>query len=127
MNTRGGYRENAGRKGDWRAGKTKAAKFPEKLLPEIIKLAKALDEGCKVKILTEKEIETESKIESIEKVTKSKDKNKDLVTKSKLEQIKKELEKLERKIISKETGYRNNGFGQGIKDLKELFVQLRGE
>ena len=42
---RGGKREGAGRKATWNAGKTKAVKLPELLLPEIHKLVKAIDDS----------------------------------------------------------------------------------
>ena len=48
---RGGYREGAGRKGEWKSGKTKAIKLPEKLIDEITAIARALDDGHEVKIV----------------------------------------------------------------------------
>lgn len=40
---RGGKRENAGRKPQWNAGKTKPVKLPELLIPEILEFAQIID------------------------------------------------------------------------------------
>ena len=40
---RGGKRKGAGRKSAWNAGKTKAVKLPESLIPEIVEFAKTID------------------------------------------------------------------------------------
>ena len=40
---RGGKRKGAGRKSAWNAGKTKAVKLPESLIPEIVEFAKMID------------------------------------------------------------------------------------
>ena len=40
---RGGKRKGAGRKSAWNAGKTKAVKLPELLIPEIVEFAKTID------------------------------------------------------------------------------------
>lgn len=44
---RGGARENAGRKGTWTSGQTKAVKLPEALLDEVLRYARHLDAGGK--------------------------------------------------------------------------------
>ena len=42
---RGGKRQGAGRKSAWNSGKTKAVKLPEKIVPEIIEIARMMDCG----------------------------------------------------------------------------------
>ena len=61
---RGGYRPGAGRKGEWRSGKTKAVKLPEKLVDEITAIARALDEGQEVKIVGNESV-AESNFETV--------------------------------------------------------------
>jgi len=60
---RGGYRPGAGRKGEWKSGKTKAVKLPESLIPRIVELARMLDEGGEINIKNDSV--TESIAESV--------------------------------------------------------------
>jgi hypothetical protein len=42
---RGGFREGSLRLRHWRTGKTTTVRLPEALVPQVLKFAKALDEG----------------------------------------------------------------------------------
>ncbi len=59
----GGYRPGAGRKGEWKSGKTKAVKLPETLVPEILRIARVIDDGQKIQAKIDSV--TESKNESV--------------------------------------------------------------
>ncbi len=76
---RGGYREGAGRKGEWKSGKTKAIKLPEKLVDEITAIARALDDGHEVRIVGNDSV-TESHSAEFDLVTQSEN---EIVTESK--------------------------------------------
>lgn len=54
---RGGYRKNAGRKNNWKHGKTKSIRVPVVLADEILEVAHKIDEGIKI----ENKIENETK------------------------------------------------------------------
>lgn len=47
----GGYRPGAGRKGEWQSGKTKAVKLPEKLVDQVVAIARAIDRGLVVQVI----------------------------------------------------------------------------
>lgn len=68
---RGGYRPGAGRKGEWKSGKTKGVKLPEKLVDEIVAIARAIDDGKEIKIIGNDSV-TKSKNLQNETVTESK-------------------------------------------------------
>lgn len=63
---RGGFRENSGRKGGWQNAETKTIRVPKVFASRLLEIAKLLDSGASIEIVTE------SKLESIESVTKSK-------------------------------------------------------
>lgn len=71
QNNRGGYRPGAGRKGEWKSGKTKAVKLPERLVDEIMLIARALDDELEVRIISN-DLVTESIELKNEMVTESK-------------------------------------------------------
>ncbi len=83
---RGGYRPGAGRKGEWKSGKTKAVKLPEKLVDEIITLARAMDDGHEVRIINN-ELVIESNENESDSVSQSNKAQIENVTESSIESV----------------------------------------
>ncbi|GEM_PF-1132050 len=63
--TRGGYRENAGRKPSWKHGETCTIRIPKTFASQLVELARRLDNGEKI------DIDTQSKLANDDTVTKS--------------------------------------------------------
>ncbi len=63
--TRGGYRENAGRKSGWNHRETCTIRIPKTFASQLVELARRLDEGEKI------DTDTESKLAKIDCVTQS--------------------------------------------------------
>lgn len=51
LSNRGGYRENAGRKSDWKHPATKSIRVPPEIANQVIEIAKQLDNGFQVKVI----------------------------------------------------------------------------
>ena len=88
--SRGGKRNNAGRKSGWVNLETKLIRIPVAIESQLMAIAKKLDRGESIDLETKSiEIEsvTESKVIDIETVTNSENPNNDLVTESKGYQV----------------------------------------
>lgn len=55
--SRGGHRENAGRKATWKNPETQVIRVPKVLVPQLIQIAKALDNGKVFDLVTKSENE----------------------------------------------------------------------
>ena len=51
LSNRGGYRENAGRKSDWKHPATKSIRVPPEIANQVIDIAKQLDNGFRIKVI----------------------------------------------------------------------------
>jgi hypothetical protein len=98
----------------WNLGKTKVIRVPEKIADELMEIARHLDRGQKC-VLQDNKISTNSHVT---------DNDIDLlnshVTGNKLNDLINELGEILKKIKLKESGFKSNSFGEGIKKLKEL-------
>jgi hypothetical protein len=76
QSSRGGYRENAGRKSSWQHGKTQTIRVPKVFASQLIQIARRLDNGEEIAS------DTKSKRPDIDTVTNSKPDCYDNVTES---------------------------------------------
>ena len=62
---RGGKRKGAGRKSAWNAGKTKAVKLPESLIPEIVEFARTIDSTLVNGLYGEEKVDSQDRLVDI--------------------------------------------------------------
>lgn len=51
LSNRGGYRENAGRKSDWKHPATKTIRVPPEIADQVIEIAKQIDNGSQIRFI----------------------------------------------------------------------------
>jgi hypothetical protein len=98
----------------WNLGKTKVIRVPEVIADELMEIARHLDNG-QICLLQDKKIldnslVTDNNINS----------SNSHVTDNKLNALITELKEIVEKVKLKESGFKSNSFGEGIKKLKEL-------
>ena len=116
---RGGKRQGAGRKSTWNVGKTKAVKLPDLLLPEMLMLARVIDDSFADSIVEAEDPTFTSLISEDELV----DVIYDLIYESQvLEAIAKKLLTNYLKLIEKATNHRqNNHLAKQVKSRNQPF------
>jgi hypothetical protein len=98
----------------WNLGKTKVIRVPEKIADELMEIARYLDNGQKCVLQDNKTL-------NISHVTGNNiNLSNSHVTDNKLNNLVSEIREIIEKIKLKESGFKSNSFGEGIKKLKEL-------
>jgi hypothetical protein len=99
----------------WNLGKTKVIRIPEAIADELIEIARHLDSGNKCVLQDKNEIDVSHVTDNKTSSSNSRVTDNNLTI-----YVREILEKIE----NKESGFKSNSFGQGIKKLKELSMYL---
>lgn len=98
----------------WNLGKTKVIRVPEAIADELMEIARHLDNGQNCLLQDKKILNNSHVTDNNINISNSH------VTDNSLNNLVTELREIVEKIKLKESGFKSNSFGEGIKKLKEL-------